>query len=78
MTFSWEANIQKVLAHKLYRAQTIAKNDSNPDFKEAHAQEVRDAAQSKFTILNKRVKDDLEKRLQKSMSRRDKLYPKNK
>jgi len=68
--FSWKQAKLDAIAIKIRRAKTMAINASNPDFKIKHPDWVRDAQKKDFTMLEKVVKEQMEKKQKKAMDRR--------
>lgn len=72
MTFSWADNIKKVEKMKIRRNRRLALNPTkdyqlkNPDF-------VREASQGKFTMLDKKTTENLNKFIQTNLQREKKL-----
>ncbi len=77
MSFSWETMKKTAIDTKIRRAKTMAIVGSNPDFKLAHPDWVRDAQTKNFTILIKKVREDAIKQQEVAMRRRLKLVGKD-
>ena len=71
MTFKdWQTEIQRVKAHKIKRNKQMAKLAQNPDFKSKHPDWCRDAQNSNYKLLEKSITEDIDKRWNKEMERR--------
>ncbi len=65
---------QKAIDTKIRRAHTMAKSRCNTDFNDKHAGECRDAQQNNFKVLDKRVKEETEKKQLRNETFRSKLH----
>ncbi len=73
MVFSRVKQLQDGVDKKIAIAMIMAKIGTNKDFKLAHADWVRDAAQNRYTQLKTQVKENVEKHQAIVKARRDKL-----
>lgn len=65
MSFNWKMAQDRALATKIRHEKCKAKPGVNPTFALEHAQECKEAAQGHFTLIEKRVKQEHEKFLEK-------------
>ncbi len=72
LPFSWTTAKQEAIATKQRRARIMAKQPGS-DFAIKHPAEARDANDGKYTLLNKRIKDEIEKKQTDILKRRSKL-----
>lgn len=63
---------ERALKEKTRKAKIQAKAQ-HPDFKNKHPSEARDAASGKYTELEKRIKDEHQKHMERQQLRREKL-----
>lgn len=71
MTFSWIKAIKHGEEVKIRRAKIQAKI-SHPDFTIKHPGEVRDAKTGNYTVLIKRVKEEVQQQQKLAITRRTK------
>ncbi len=77
MAFSWD-NIKKIAIEiKIRRAKTMALAGSNPDFKLAHPDWVRDAQTKNYVSLIKKVTEQVKSQQEVHARRQAKLSGKN-
>ncbi len=78
MSFAYSAPEQRkrAIETKIRRAITMAKVGTNPDFKLAHPDWVREAQTKNFTALKKQVLELIEKKQATAMKRRMKTIGK--
>ncbi len=70
MTFSWAQQIAK--AHKMkQRREHIKALNPTKDYKIEHPDWCREASQNKFTMLDKAVKEKLDKHVELALMRRE-------
>ncbi len=72
MAFSWKQAKKDVIVKKIERAITLAKVGTNPDFVIQHADWIRDAQKKDFTVLTKKIGDEVRKRQDQQQARYDK------
>ncbi len=77
MSFSWKQMKKDAIEHKLKRAIIMAKSGSNPDFKIAHPDWVRDAQKNDFVNLKKVITEKVQKQQDYAIAKRDKRAGKN-
>ena len=76
--FSHKRMREIAIATKIRRAITMAsKKYPNKDFKAQHPDWVRDAQNKNFTNLTKIIKDEVQKKQQRALDRRDKIAGKD-
>jgi uncharacterized protein YbjQ (UPF0145 family) len=74
MGYSLQFAKDRALKEKIVREKHLAKNPTvEPDYSLAHPDEVRDAQQGNYTKLEKRLKEEHQKHLEKLQQRREKL-----
>lgn len=71
--FSRKQDLIDTQNHLIKRNKTMAKSACNPDFNIKHVDWVRDAADNKYTLLEKSIKDECKKYNEKIIQRREKL-----
>lgn len=72
----WQKQMDLAIQKKTQRAMIQAKAQ-HPDFKLAHPDEARDASTGNFTVLKKRVKEEVTRKQKQALERRIKLAPRN-
>ncbi len=73
MAFSWTEVKKKVVEKKIERAIIMAKVGQNTDFKLQHPDWVRDAQSKNYTDLKKKVREQVERKQENEIKRRQKF-----
>lgn len=74
MTFSRPKDIIRAKKHKIRRAiSQVSGSNPSPDIALAHPEWVREAQSKKYTSLIKQIGEDFDKKLVRTLARRNKL-----
>lgn len=81
LPFGWESLRERSIMCKLRRAHCMAKNTGtgmdpiNKEFSTKHPSWIRDAESNNFTVMDTKIKQEFDKKIEEVMARRQKLTP---
>jgi len=70
----WKTLCQKITEHQIKQHHNMAKSGMHPDFKRLHPDWVRDGQQNKFTVMDKKLREDSQKKMDEYFARIKRLH----